>query len=160
MAQGRFHHRLGSRMPVLLKELLFQGASIDTDADRYETRGSGLHHLGDLPALADVAGVDAQPVDSHFKGLEGKPVIEMDIRDQRDRRTSLDIAERLRSLHVQNRAAHQFAARRDKTRDLCRGGGHVAGIGAAHGLDRTGSPAADGNAADPYLFGRFFHNGT
>ena len=62
MAQGRLHHGLGSRMAVFCQELLFQGTGIDADADRHLPLSGGLHHLRHLPSFADVAGIEAQPV--------------------------------------------------------------------------------------------------
>ncbi len=61
-------------------------------------------------------------------------------------------------IHIRNSATHQFAADIVQPADLIQSGGHVPGIGAAHGLDGAWGVSTDFYIAYSYLFGHFSHN--
>ena len=122
---------------------LRQRAGVHADAHRHAGRASLVHDLADLVVAADVARVDPDAVRAGVDGLEGERVVEVDVRDHRDRRLHDDPLERPDVLVARDRAAHQIPARLGDRVDLLHGGVEVRGLRLRHRLDRDGRPAAD-----------------
>ena len=106
-----------------------------------------MSDLADLILAAEVAGIDAQPVNAAFQRGQGEMVIEVDVGDDGDRGVGGDAGEGFRRLHIGNGEADDLAPGQSQAFDLGAGGRDVTGVGLGHGLDRDGGPAADGNVA-------------
>ncbi len=152
MPHGALDHRLRRRMAVLLEQFLLQRAAVDADADRHLALGAGAHHLLDLAAFADIAGVDAQAGNTAFQGSQGQAVVEVDVGHQRQLALTANLLERFGRLGIRHGAAHDFTAGRSQPADLIQRRAHVAGVGVAHRLHGHRRPAADGNIPDFDLF--------
>ncbi len=64
MVERALHHRLRRRVPVLLKQMVLQRTSVDSDADRDAAFLACLDDGFHLLPLADVAGIDPDLVDA------------------------------------------------------------------------------------------------
>ena len=112
-----------------------------------------MHDLPYVGFAADVARVDAEPVDAGFKCGEREFVVEMDIGDDRDTCLLGDCRERIGSFSVGDGEADDIAA------DLCDGGDlrdgcvDIARVGLGHCLDADRCITADGDWADIDLSG-------
>ena len=145
--------RLGGRVAVLLQKPLFQTAAVDADADRDPAGLAGLGDLAHVLLIADVAGVDADFMDARLRRGEGEPIVEMNVRDDRDRRRLDDLRQSLGGLPVRDGETDDLAAGGIEALDLVDGRLRVGGAGVAHRLHRDGSAAADEHAADVDLLG-------
>ena len=110
-------------------------------------RPAGIHDCPDAILSPDVAGVDADFVRAARRRFHGKAVVEVNIRNERDGDARLDLAQRVRGLHIGHRDTHDLAARLLQRVDLRDGGCCVLGMCVAHRLDRDRRAAADGDAA-------------
>ena len=81
------------------------------------------------------------------EALEGQPVIEVDVHDQRDADLGSDLADRRRGVRVGDRHPHDLAAGRLQRPDLVHRRLDVPRVGLGHGLDRDGRVPADRHLA-------------
>src|SRR5690606_17724675 len=153
LAQSRLHQRLWRRLAVLLLQVLLQRTGVDPDADRDALVAGGLDHRLHAVLAADIAGVDAQAVDTQLGHAQGDLVVEVDVGDQRHAHLLLDPAEGLRGLHGRYRDAHDVGAGVFQATDLADGGLDVTGLGVGHALHGDRRIAADRYRADPDLAG-------
>lgn len=160
VAEGRLDHGLGGRVAVFLEKLLFQGTGVDADADGYQPFPGRCHHLFHLPPFTDIAGIEAQAVNSPLQHLQGEFVVEVDVGNDWDGALALDGAQGLGGCHVGDGAADDFTARSRQGVDLGQGGGRIPRIGVAHGLHRAGGIAAHRYVPHPDLSRLGFHNGA
>src|SRR5262249_4477400 len=86
--------------------------------------------------------------DAGVDRLQGQARVEVDVRDDRDRREPDDAAQRLRVLRLRHRAADDLAAGRHECGDLTDRRLDIARRRQRHRLDDYGRAAADGDAAD------------
>ena len=108
------------------------------------SRGDELDVLG----LADVAGVEAQRLHAGFHRAERELVLEVDVGDDRHRRTGHDLREAFGGFLFVARAAHDVATGGRECVDLRERAVDVGGLRGGHRLDRDRRVAADGNGAD------------
>src|SRR5262245_17663309 len=110
--QPALDHSLGAGAVVFLQQIFFQGASVDADANRNSALRRRPDDLFDVFARSDIAGIEAQAVDSLLNGDQGELVVEVNVGDQRNANLSFDFAELFR----------RFAHRHGAPRDLATGG--------------------------------------
>jgi len=108
--------------------------------------------------FADIAGVEAQAVDTPFKHPQGKLVIKMDIRNDRDLALRLDGREGVGGIGIRHRAADDFTTGRSQGTYLVKCGIDITGIGGTHGLNGAGSAPSHCHRADMELSGWSFHS--
>src|SRR3546814_6875683 len=94
MVERAFDQRLGAGFAIFFEQILFEAARVDPDADRASVRLCRAHDLADALGRSDIAGVDAQACGAGVGGFEGALVVEMDVGDDRDRKST-----RLNSSH-------------------------------------------------------------
>ena len=102
MAQCTFHQCLRRGMPILCKDLLFQRAAIDANADGNMLFLAHVHHGLDPFFPTDIAGIDADFRSSPLCRGNGQPVVKVNIRHQRQRRFCCDIPEAFCGLHIRH----------------------------------------------------------
>ena len=96
-------------------------------------------------------GVEADAVRPGVDRLQRERVVEVDVGDHRNGRLRHDRLERHGVLVARHGDPHQLAARLDHAADLRDGRLDVARVRLRHRLHDDGRPAADRDAADPYL---------
>ena len=96
---------------------------------------------------ADVAGVDADLGRTAFRRGDGKAVVKVDVRHERQRRTRRDCSKPLCSRLIRHGKARQLTPGRLERGDLGKAALHVRCGGVQHGLDRDRRAAADAHAA-------------
>jgi hypothetical protein len=132
-------------------QVLGQRAGVDADA---HGRARGLGPLGHLPHLlraADVAGVQTHAVGACVDGLEREGVVEVDVRDHRDRRLAHDRPQRLDIVVARHGHAHDVRSRLGHGADLVHRGLQVGRLGLGHRLHGDRRAAPDQDAAHAYL---------
>ena len=92
-------------------------------------------------------------MDARLRRGEGQTIVEMDVRDDRDRRRLDDLRQGVGGLLVRHGETDDLAAGGIEALDLVDGGLRVGGAGVAHRLHRNGGAAADEHAADVDLLG-------
>ena len=148
MSERAFYQRLRRGVAVFFQKTRFQTAAVHADTDGDAPRAAGLDH-GPHPVLpADVAGVDADLGRAVFRRADGKAVVKVDIRHQRQRGRGADGAEGLRGLHVRNGQPRDLAPGGSQRADLRKAAVHVGRSRVQHRLDGYRRASADRNAAD------------
>ena len=153
MSKGRLHQGLRRHPAVFGQDGLLQGAAVDSDTDGNPLLAAGVGHRLHPVLPADVARIDAHFVAPGGHALQGQPVIEMDVRHQRDGAPLPNGPHRPGGGQIGHRHPHNLAPRRRQTFDLLRCGGHIVGAGVGHGLNGDRSPPSDGDAAHANLSG-------
>ena len=148
MAQRALHERLRRHAAVLCQQLLLQRAAVHADADGHLVRAAAVHDRLHTVLPADVAGVDADLVRAVLRRGDGKAVVKVNVRHERNMNAVLDGLDRLRCLRRRHGHAHDLAARLLQAQDLLDGRACVLGLCVAHRLDGDRRAAADGHAAD------------
>ena len=148
VAHGRLDQRFRGRFAVFLLQILFQRTGVDADTDRDAVMARGIHHRTDTVFAADVAGVDAQAIDTELGHPQGDLVVEMDVGHQWYADLTFDLAESFGGIHVRHRDAHDVGTGLLQTLDLRDGGGDIVGVGVGHALYGDGGTAADRHMAD------------
>ncbi len=148
LLERRLDHRLGGDpVAVLAVQVGVQRPPVDPDADRHAPvlglPGDGL----DVVGVLDVAGVEAQAVDARLEGLEGPPVLVVDVGHDRHGRTGDDAGQPLGRLRLVAGAAHDVGAGRGEGVDLLERRLVVGRLRDRHRLDRDRGAAADGDVA-------------
>jgi len=150
---GRLDHRLGGESAVALVQCRVERAAVDADADRHvAVAGFGGNRL-DVFGLADVARVEAQPLDAGLERRQRHAVLVVDIGDDRHRRAGHDLGEAFGRRAFVARAPHDVAAGCRKAVDLLQRALHVGRLRDGHRLHADGRVAADGDGADVDLAG-------
>ena len=103
----------------------------------------GLHSV----LSADISGIDADLAGATFGSGNGQPVVEMDIRYQRQNAFLADLGKAPGSLHIGNRQPGDLAPGRCQGPDLSQAPLYIRGLGIEHGLDDHIRPAANGHVA-------------
>ena len=148
---GGAHERLHRVAVLKVAQVLRQRSRVDADPQRRLCPPRERHDLGDLFRTADVAGVQAHAVRAGFDRLQRKRVVEMDVRDHRDRRGGDDRLQGHRVLLARDGHAHDVGAGVGDGADLLHRGGHVRGLGLGHRLHGDRGTTANRYAADVYL---------
>ena len=89
VAQRRLDHGFG-RVAERLLEIGRERAHVDADANRNFARFGGGDHFGDFLGIANVARVQAQLRNARFDRRQRHLMIEMNVGDDRHRRTMHD----------------------------------------------------------------------
>ncbi|CDN42671.1 hypothetical protein BN871_BS_00280 [Paenibacillus sp. P22] len=135
MEERALYHRFGSRIAVLLQQMVFQGTCVDTDPNRNALVLAGFDDRFDFLAAADVAGIDADLVHPVLDRQQGKPIIEVNVGDERNMDAALDLLDRFRRFLVVDRNPDDLAAGFLQTEYLRYRRFHIRGLGRAHALD-------------------------
>jgi hypothetical protein len=122
---------------------------VHADPDRRPLFLRALDDLADPVLVVDVARIEAQLVDVRVERHEREPVVEVDVRDDRQDRPANDLLERLAAALVRHGHARDLAAGFLQELDLPDRRVDVVGERRAHRLDRDGSAVADGGTAHP-----------
>ena len=151
---GRLDQGLGGGPAVAAVEVGVERPGVHPDADGHPAvLGLGGDRL-DLGLLAQVARVEAQPLDAGLEGGEGHLVVEVDVGHDRHRRAGHDLGQPLGRRLLVAGAADDVGPGRRQLVDLGQGALHVGRLGGGHRLDRHRRPAADGHRPDVDLAGR------
>ncbi len=145
---GGLDQRLDRVLALELVQVLGQRAGVDADPDR---NPGGLGLVDDHPGLlvaADVARVDPDAVRARVDRLQRERVVEVDVRDDRDRGLRDQARERVDVLLARDGAADDVAAGVGHGADLAQSGVVVGRLGLRHRLDGDGRSAADLDATD------------
>ena len=142
MAQGALHQAFRRWSAVFFQQMLFRGAGVDPDADRNAVPLRAVRHQANPFFPADVAGVDPHLGDPVLHGLDGQPVVKMNVRHQRYGASVHQRPNRLRAGLVIHADPHQVAAGRGQRANLGQGRFHVPGVRIRHGLHQHRMPAA------------------
>ena len=149
MIHGALHHGLGHRRAVPGKNVLFQAAAVDADADGNVFGIAGIGHCLDPVVVADVAGIDADFIGAGINGRQRRLIVKMDIRHNRNVHHFLDGRHHGGIGGGGHRDADNLAARFGHPLGLLHVTGNVLDRNVQHGLHRDGVAAADGEIADP-----------
>ena len=151
VAQHAFHHCLRAGTPVFLQERFFEGAAVDAHADRDAACFRRVHHGLDPVAVADVARIDAYLIRAALDGRQCQPVVEMNVRDQRNMDLLPDLRNSFRRGRIRHRHADNIAPRPLQRQYLRHSSAHIRCGRAGHGLHRYGAAAADEAVANAYF---------
>jgi len=152
--EGAFHERGCMRSAMLGQKIPFERSRIDADADGNARLPGRLRNPADF-VPRQVARIDPNRVDPLMDGREGKPVLEMDIGDQRKPAGLPDRPKRLGGLRIRHGDPDDFATGACQAADLANRFPDVARVGIRHGLDDDGRSAPHLNAADQNRLGMF-----
>ena len=147
LVAGRLHQRLGGGTAVLLVEVGVQGPRVDPDADRHAAVTGLGGHLLDLGLLAQVAGVQAQPLHTGFERRERHLVVEVDVGHDRHGRARDDVGQALGRRLLVTGTAHDVRSRRRQCVNLSQCAVDVRRLRRRHRLHRDGGAVADGHPA-------------
>src|SRR5690606_28546248 len=151
MAQRGLDQRFRCRLAIFLLQVLLQRTGIDTDADRNTPIARRVDHRSDAIFASDVAGIDAQAIDTQFGHAQSDLVIEMNVGDQRQLYALLDLAEGFGGVHGGYGHPHDIGTGILQPLNLRNGRIDVTGFGVGHALHGNGCVAADRYAAHPDL---------
>ena len=139
-------------MAVFFKKPLVKASAVDADADGDLLFPARIHDRADALLSADVAGVDADLGGAALRCGDGKAVVKVDIRHQRQRRCRRDLGKALGRVHIRNGQTRDLAACRRQRTELTQRALDVGRPGVQHRLNGNGRAAADGDAAHMDLF--------
>ena len=145
VAHSALHQGLGGDAAVLCPQLLLQRTAVDADADGNVLSITHIRHGLHVLLRPDVAGVDADGVNTPFGALQGVFVVEMDVSNQRDVDLFLDLINCLRRGLVRDSHPDDLTSGGLQFPDLGHGSGHIVGLRIAHRLDGHRSAAAHGD---------------
>jgi len=148
MPQSACHHRFGGGVAILRQQVLFQGTAVHPDANGNLTLPRCGDDLADLFGPADIAGIEAQTVDSRLQRLQCQAMVEVDVGNEGDVDGLLDLWELFGGFPIGNCDPYHFAPDFRQALDLGNRGPPIAGVGVGHGLHHNRRPAADGDAAE------------
>ena len=134
---------------MLLGHRRIERTGVDADADRQAVILRFARDELDVLGLADVAGVEPQRLHAGFDRGERELVLEVDVGDDRHRRTGHDLREADRGFFLVARAAHDVGAGRGERVDLRERAVDVGGLGGGHRLHRHACVAADRRPCRP-----------
>ena len=83
MIERAFDHRVGARLAIFLKQVLFQRAAIHADADRAAIVARGADHVFDPLWGSDIAGIDPQTRRPGLCGFNPAFIMEVDVGHER-----------------------------------------------------------------------------
>ena len=149
LVHGALHDTFRSHSAVLLHQIFLQRSAVDADPDGHMIMLCRIHHLLQVLRTADISGVDPDLVRPMLHGTDGKSVIKMDIRNDRDMDPFPDLIESIRCRFRIRRAPDDLTSRLLQCKDLGHRSLHVTGLRICHGLDRDGIFSSDRNI--PYL---------
>ena len=152
MVQRTVPHRLGGGVTVFGQNVLFQRAGVDTDANRNVLFTAGNRHRAHPLVLPDVAGVDANLIDTRRHAIQRQTVIKMNVRHQRHIHRRFDGVHQPYRLCIRNGDAKNVASRRLQRFRLRDSTAHIRGGTVAHRLHRDRRRAAHRHPADKYRF--------
>ena len=149
----------GGGCTVFCQNTFLNRTRIDPDADRNITRTSGLHDRFHAVFPANITGIEADFIHTGGNRIQRKPVIKMDIRDDRNGRLFTDNFERTRCRLVGHGTAHNVTACRSQCANLFQCRLCVASVGVGHRLHRHRCTTANLNRTNRNLSRLFLHVG-
>ena len=153
LVHRRRDHRFGRDATVAFGHRRIERTRVHADTDGNAARfGLGRDEL-DVLGLADVARIQAQRLHAGLERAERELVLEVDVGDDRHRRTRHDLRQPLGRFLFVARAADDVAAGRGQRVDLRQRAVDVGRLRGGHRLDRDRCVAADGDPADHHLAG-------
>ena len=138
---------------MLLQEVLLEGAAVHADADGHLALTGRPRHFTHFVRSAYVAGIEPETVDPGPQGTQGEPVIEVNVRDERNGYGVFYPRKLLHRFLIRHRDPHDLTPRLLEAFDLGHRGPPVAGVRIGHGLHHHRSIPADGHVADVDLPG-------
>ena len=151
LIQGAFHQSLCCHAAISLHQGLLQRSAVDPYPDRH-TVFLRLIHYSLYPALIpDISRIDPDLVRPVLNRRNSKPVIEMNIRHQRNMNLLLDSCNRLRRFHRRHGAADDLTPCSLKRKYLRYCSFHIFRLRICHRLNRDRTPSPDHNIPDPNL---------
>ena len=94
-----------------------------------------IHHRLDPVPAADVSGIDPDFRCATLRRRNGKTIVKMDVRHQRQRGRLGNLRKAPGSVHIRNRQPDNLAPSGPKGADLGQAPLHVCGLGIEHGLN-------------------------
>ena len=143
MPMCAFHHAFRGRPSIFLMDVLFQRTAVDADADRDMTALASPHDSLHILTLSDIAWIDADLIDPCVQRCQGKPIVKMDIGDQRYGNCFLDVPQRFGILHIHDGHANQLTSGLLQPANLSNGRFCILGRCIAHRLDDDAALCAD-----------------
>ena len=147
MAHRRFHQGLRGRLAIFFLQVLFQGARVHPDTDRNITIPCRVDHRLNAIFPANIAGIDAQAIDTVLGDLQRDLVIEMNIRHQGNLHLTTNLPKGACRIHGGHGNPYDVGACRLQPLDLGNRGCHVTGLGVGHALHGNRRVAAYGHGA-------------
>jgi hypothetical protein len=123
---------------LLLIFALDDGALVDTDADGEVAGFAGLNDIDDLGAIVDIAGIEADLVNTGLDGFEGTLKVKVDIGDDGDLDLREDLTEGIGVFFLRHSDADDVCTGGDELVDLADAGIDIVGVATGHGLDADG----------------------
>ena len=148
MVQCTLHHGLRRGGAVFCKDVLFQTAAVDADADGDVLLLTGVHHRLHPVVVADVAGVDANLIGTGINGGKGGAIVKVDIGHNGDIHRLLNGRYHRGICRGGHRDAHDLAARFCHAFCLLHVARNILNGHIEHGLHCNGVGAANSNVAD------------
>ena len=162
MGKRAFRKRSGRRRTVARKQRFIERARVHANADRHMMRLCAVHKRAHIRFAPDVSRVEADLVDPVLDGCDRKPVIKVDVRNERNLRARADLPHGLSRSRIVHRHAHDLAARFRKLLHLRHGGFHIPRVCICHRLHGNGcirthpySADPDGSCSVPHFSHRF-----
>jgi len=146
MPPGCFHQSFCRRMAVFFQQVFGQGTCIDSDPDGHLPFPGGGHHFFHSIPSPDVPRIQPQSIHSAFQGRQSQPVIEMDIRHQRDGDLIPDFLQGLGRFQSGHGATDDFTAPFRQPMDLFHRGRDIFCFSIGHRLDGHRIPSSDGHS--------------
>ena len=125
MAPCTFNHRFGAGLSVFFQQAFLQRSGVDSDPDRdvaFLTAGDNRFGMG---TVADVAGINADRIDSLIQTVQRKQVVEVNIGDDRYADAFLEGRNGAAVFFIQNRDSDDFTSMLCQFVDLCSTGGSI-----------------------------------
>ena len=143
LIKGTLHKPLCGHTAVLLHKILLQRTAVDSHTDWHLVFLCLVHnHLHPIPT-ADVAWIDTDLIRSVFYGSDGKPVVKVNIRHQRNVNLFLNLTKRLCGLHRRNRTPDDLASCLFQSENLVDRSPYIFRLRICHGLDGNWIAASD-----------------
>lgn len=138
---------LGER-PVEVVILGCEAAGVHADPDGDTCRARSVDDRVNARCVADVAGVDAKLGGAEACGLDGEPVVEVDVGDHRKRARFADARKPVERVCARDGHPDDLATRLGQFGDLTERRLGVSGVGVGHRLHSDGCVITKRDAAD------------
>ena len=135
-------------MPYFFKQIFFERAAVDADADRDLLRFGRTDDLANAVDRTDVAGIDAEFVDSRVERLQRELVVKMNVGDDRHFGPFADLVHRGRRIVIGHGDADDLTPRLDHLLDLSDRAVDIGRVGLCHRLHDDRRTAADLDVAN------------
>ena len=147
----------GLEMSVFFQKALIQATAVNANPDWNITLLANIHHSLHTVLTADIAGVNANLGRSALCCGNRKPIVKVDIRNQRQRRLRTNLAKGFCRLHIGNSKPCHLAACRGKLTYRRKRRFYIRCRRIEHGLDYDRISSADPNISNSYYPGHKIH---